>query len=60
MAETEVSVSEDTEVIEVIEVKAEPVVKVPAKESEKDKRKNWILSSGKMRPTRISGSFIGI
>ena len=38
MAETEVSVSEDTEVIEVIEVKAEPVVKVPGKESVKATR----------------------
>ena len=35
MAETEVSVSEDTEVIE---VKAEPVVKVPGKKSEKATR----------------------
>ena len=35
MAETEVSVSEDTEVIE---VKAEPVVNDPGKESEKATR----------------------
>ena len=39
MAEAKVSVSEDTEVIEVkAEPVVEPVVKVPGKESEKAKR----------------------